>query len=174
MRHRFKQVDRAAALPQNRLPLPPRTPPVPLSEHRAISRRASRHPEAEPPASATVPKAPRHPSREPLPSIDLPVEFWPEEPASFDRRLTPVVPALWPENRVPPVSQGGPAAKLGADQRRARPSRAWPLAGQLFFLVIQSRAAIVVMLCKYGYMLIIRNIRNYRGYWFGILFLLAA
>ncbi len=32
MRHRFKQVDRAAALPQNRLPLPPRTPPVPLSE----------------------------------------------------------------------------------------------------------------------------------------------
>jgi len=80
-----------------------------------------------------------------LPSIDLPVEFWPEEPASFDRRLTPVVPALWPENRVPLVSQGGPAAKLGADQRRARPSRAWPLAGQLFFLV--TLFAAVTLLC---------------------------
>ena len=145
MRHRFKQVDRAAALPQNRLPLPPRTPPVPLSEQRAISRPASRHPEAEPPASATVPKAPRHPSREPLPSIDLPVEFWPEEPASFDRRLTPVVPAFWPENRVPPVSQSGPAAKLEADQRRARPSWAWSLAGELSSLV--TLCAALTLLC---------------------------
>jgi hypothetical protein len=142
MGHRFKQVDRAAALPQNRLPLPPRTPATPLSEQRAISRPGSIHP-GPPPISATVPKAPRQPPREPAPSLDLPVEFWAEEPASFDRRLTPVVPAFRPEKRAAPSS--APPVKRAAVEPRPRPSWAWSLLGQLFFLV--TLCAGVTLLC---------------------------
>jgi hypothetical protein len=142
MGHRFKQVDRAAALPQNRLPLPPRAPAIPLSEQRAISRPGSIHP-GQPPISATVPKASWQPPREPAPSLDLPVEFWAEEPVSFDRRLTPVVPAFRPENHPAPSS--APAAKRVAVAPRSRPSWAWARLGQPLFLV--TLFAAVMLLC---------------------------
>ena len=110
----------AAVLPRNRLPAPPRTPSFPAGERR-VSGTVPKY--AATANSATAPEAAPKPPQTLAPSPALPAEgFRAEEPVSFDKRLTPVVPALWPEpvtaraNLAPisvsPASQPGPAISV--------------------------------------------------------------
>ena len=73
-------------LPESRLPLPPRTPSFWPGEPRGVS--------------GTAPKEgpPTHSAATTANAVVAPEGFPAQESVSFDKLLTPVVPAGWPEN----------------------------------------------------------------------------
>ena len=101
-----ERAGQPAALDRHRLPESPRTPSPPLGDGRHVSG--------------------------PSPAL-APERFAPDEAPSFDRRLTPVVPASWPESEsvgsnAPPMSpaiapspDGGVSTERGPERAATTP-----------------------------------------------------
>jgi hypothetical protein len=102
-----------AALPEgDRFPSPPRAPELAAGEARRLSGKQARPADSDSPIVTVSGPVPRRSGPSPAGAV----EFRAEEAPSYDKRLTPVVPASWPESEpVEPHSE--PAVAVTPSQR---------------------------------------------------------